>query len=58
MVQGVPMGIVESLNETVPDAASEKRLASAGMANAKKVNNRRAVFAQRAIIAVTVLIFW
>ena len=52
------MGIVESpllFYEIVPDAASEKRLARAGIAaRARSVNKRRAAFAERVVIAMTV----
>ncbi len=56
---GVPTGIVGSpllFSEIVPDAAREKRLARAGVvATARRVNQRRAAFAERVVIAMTAL---
>jgi hypothetical protein len=61
-VHGVPMGMIESpllFSEIVPDAASEKRPARAGIAvRDRKINKRRAAVVQRAVIAMTVLKFW
>ena len=50
----VPMGIVASpLDEIVPDAASEKRVARAGVApKARRVNKRSAAVAERVVIAM------
>jgi hypothetical protein len=56
------MGIVESpllFSEIVPDAASEKRLARAGVGvRARTVNKTRPAFVERMVIVMAVIKFW